>query len=272
MRRVAILSFCFLLPLTASTQAQSSDQVLKDFRTQVLHQRLVLQNFSADAEANFEWTANGLSSTPPKVRTLGVFKLSSANLHNGALLLTGSRSTIYKDTNKKPKLLGDSPVVINIALNGTDPAIVLPRLKQELFFPTLQVAVEAIPPQDRQVLYSTDVLPKPNPPCPAAGASYIRPKAVKSWTLNVSEGEAQGQVGGSEIILNASVAILLTVDETGKTTDLWLTRPSGLADFDEREAKSVSHIIFKPATCDGAPVKTSFVVEASESSSAGIPH
>jgi len=272
MRRLAISAFCFLLPWTASTQAQSSDQLLKDFRTQVLNQRLILQNFSADPVTDFEWTPTGLTSPSPRLRTLGVFKLNSAKLYKTKLELTGSRSTIYKDTNKPPKLLGDSPVVINIALNGTDPAIVLPRLRRELFFPTLQAAITAVPADDRRMLYPKDVPPNPDPPCSTAGATYIRPKAIDQASLEVSDDSAQGQLALSRPILNSSLAILYTVDETGKITDLWLKRPSGLPDVDERQARFVSDTIFKPATCDGAPVKTSFVVEVSETSSIEILH
>jgi hypothetical protein len=120
---------------------------------------------------------NGLSITPPKVRTLGVFKLSFANLHNGALLLTGSRSTIYKDKTGKPTLLGDTPIVIKIAFNGADPTQVLPGLKQQLFFSTLQAAIAAIPLQDRQMLYPTD-----EPPAPAGlGLDEQASKSVSNY-------------------------------------------------------------------------------------------
>jgi TonB family protein len=254
MRRIAILAFCFLLPFAASTQAQSSDQILKDFRTQVLHQRLILQNFSADAVTNFEWTANGLSSTPPKVRTLGVFKLSSANLHNGTLLLTGSRSTIYKEKTGTPTLLGDAPIVIKIAFNGADPTQVLPGLKQQLFFPTLQAAIVAIPPQDRQMLYPTDEPPTPpTSPCPATGAHYEYPRVVYQEVPDFTE-EARSAH------FNGSVLVLMTIDENGRISDLWLKKPAGLG-LDEQATKTVSNEKFKPATCDGTAVKTPLMIE-----------
>jgi TonB family protein len=254
MSRVAILVFCFLLPFTASTQAQSSDQILKDFRAQVLHQRLILQNFSADAEIDFEWTANGLSNNPPKVRTLGVFKLSSANLHNGILLLTGSRSTIYKEKIGKPTLLGDAPIVIKISLNGADPTQVLPGLKQQLFFPTLQAAIAAIPLQDRQMIYPTDE--DPTPPtslCPATGAHHEYPRVVYQEEPEFTE-EARSAH------FNGSVMVLMTIDERGGISDLWLKKPAGLG-LDEQATKVASHYKFKPATCDGTAVKTSLVIE-----------
>jgi Gram-negative bacterial TonB protein C-terminal len=255
MPRVAILAFCFLLPLTTSIQAQSSDQLLKDLRSQLLNQRLILQNFSADAETDFEWTATGLSGTPPKIRTLGVFKLSSAKLHNGTLLLIGSRSTIYKDKNERPKLFGDTPIVIRIALNGADPTQVLPRLKQELFFPTLQAAITAIPLPDRQMLYPTDEPPPQHPIslCPTAGAHYEHPQVVYQETTDFTDEALRVHFGGS-------VTISLTVDENGHPSDLWLKQPAGMG-LDEQAAKAVSHYIFKPATCDGATVRTPLMIE-----------
>jgi TonB family protein len=258
MRRVAILSFCFLLPLTASTQAQSSDQVLKDFRTQVLNQRLILQNFSADAETNFEWTANGLSSTPPKVRTLGVFKLSSAKLHKDSLELTGSRSILSKDKDAKPVLLGDVPIVIKIALNGADPAQVLPDLKQKLFFPTLQSAIAAIPLPYQKMLSLTDEPPKKlttplHPECPATGANFIRPRVIYQEAPEFTEEARRAH-------FNGAVAVLLTIDENGHVSDLWLKSPVGLG-LDEQAMKAVSNYKFNPATCDGTGVKTFLMVE-----------
>ena len=258
MRRIANLAFCILLPLTASSQAQSSDQVWKDFRAQVLHQRLILQNFSADPMTNFEWTANGLASTPPKIHTLGVFKLSSANLHNGTLELTGSRSTIYKEKNKKPKLLGDAPIVLNIALKGADPAQVLPALRSQLFFPTLQNAIAAIPLVDRQTVYPTDDPAGPNPPCPVAGAHYERPKVIYDEGPDFTDQELKAHLGGS-------VTISFTVDENGHPSELWLIQPSDLGG-DEKIAIAVSHSTFKPATCDGANVKTSLTIEVNSAS------
>jgi TonB family protein len=255
MRRVAILAFCFLLPATRPTPAQSPDQALNDFRTQVLHQRLILQNFSADASPNFEWAANGISSAPPKVRTLGVFKFSSAKLHNDTLELSGRRSTIYKDKNEKPKLLGDAPVVIRIALNGADPTQVLLRLKQELFFPTLQAAVTAIPVLDRQMLYPADE-PQPSTSlCPTAGAHYQRPQAVYQESADFTEEALR-------VYFSGSVTISLTVDENGHPSDLWLKQPAGMG-MDEQAIRAVSHYIFKPATCDGVNVKTPITIEQS---------
>jgi TonB family protein len=251
MPRVAILAFCFLLPLTTSTQAQSSDQMLKDLRSQLLNRRLILQNFSADAETDFEWTANGLSSTSPKVRTLGVFKLSSAKLHNDSLELTGSRSTIYKDKNGKPTLLGDAPVVIKIAFNGADPTQVLPGLKQQLFFPTLQAAIAAIPLQYRQMLYPTDE--PPTSPCPATGAHYEHPRVVYQEAPGFTDEARNAHFDGS-------VTVLLTIDENGRSSDLWVKSPAGLG-LDESATKAVFHYKFKPATCDGTAVKTPLRVE-----------
>jgi TonB family protein len=253
MRRFDLLAFYILLRLAASTQAQTSDQVLRDFRTQVLHQRLILQNFSADPVTSFEWTANGLSSTPPKVRTLGVFKISSANLHNGVLLLTGSRSTIYKDRTGKPTLLGDTPIVIKIAFNVADPTQVLPGLKQQLFFPTLQAAIAAIPLQDRQMVYPTDEPPRPNPPCPVADAHYERPKLIYGEVPDLTEEAIEAHFTGS-------VTMIFTVDENGHPTDLWLKKPAGMG-LDEQATKAVSNGKFKPATCDGTAVKTSLMAE-----------
>jgi TonB family protein len=253
MRRVALLACSCLLPLAASTQAQSSDQALKDFRTQVLTQRLILQNFSADPVTNFEWTATGLASNPPKVRTLGVFTFSSAKLHNDSLELTGSRSTIVEDVNGNPSLTGQAPVVVKIALKGADATLAFPSLRSELFFPTLQAAMAAIPPQYRQMLSQPDRPRKKrlsplSPPCPLASAHYEPPHVVHIEQPEFSEEARRARFSGS-------VTIIMTVDEGGHPSDLWLKFPAGLG-LDEQAIKAVSNYTFKPATCDGTAVKT----------------
>jgi TonB family protein len=253
MRRLGISVFCFLLSLTPSTHAQSSDQALQDFRAQILNQRLILQSFSADSVTNYKWTANGLTTTPPKVRTIGVFKLNSAKLHNNALELAGSRSTIYKQKNEKPTLLGDAPVVIRIELNGVDPSEVLPRLKEDLFFPTLQAAIAAVPLQDQQMLYPTGEPPPPSPPCPVQSAHYKRPQVTYEEAADFTEEAVRAH-------FNGSVTVALTVDENGHASDLWVKSPAGLG-LDERAIKAVSNYKFHPATCDGIAVKTALTVE-----------
>lgn len=112
MRCSAISLCCFLLAFTSFIRAQSPDQAWNDFRAQILHQRLILHNFSADPSPSFEWTADGLLSTPPRLRTLGVFTLTSGELRRGALFLSGNRSSLVKDDNGKPVLIGHASVTI----------------------------------------------------------------------------------------------------------------------------------------------------------------
>jgi len=257
MRLVTIIAFGCLLLSTAPIHAQSPDQALNDFRAQVLKQRLILQNFSADPITNFQWTANGLASAPPKVRTLGVFTLNSAKLQGNMFLLMGDRSTLFKDKTGKWTLLGNTPITIKIALNGADPAQVLPGLKQQLFFPTVTAALAAIPPSYQRLLSVTapppSQLPLPPPPeCPAAGAKYLRPEVIHQEEPYFSDEAKQARFSGS-------VTIVFTVDVTGHTTDLWLAQPAGLG-LDNNAAKAVSDYIFKPATCNGATVATPVIV------------
>jgi TonB family protein len=258
MRRVALLACFYLLASTPSSHAQSPDQALNDFRTHVLNQRLILQNFIADPVVNFEWTAAGLVSRPPKLRTVGIFTFRSANLQKDRMELTGSRSTFYQDKNKKPTLLGSAPILVTIALKGADPTQVLAQLSRELFYPTPEAAFAAVPVEDRKLLSLTNDPPQENPSksrpnCPAAGSQYVEAKA-----LHIAEPEFSDEARSARF--SGSSTILLTVDESGRTTDLWLQKPAGLG-LDEQAAKAVSNYIFKPATCDGVAVKTSLFVE-----------
>jgi len=256
MSRLAISAFCLLLPLAPSTHAQSSDQAMQDFRAQVLNQPLTLQSFSADPVTNYVWTATGLSTSTPKLRTLGVFTFSSVKLHKDDLLLTGTRSIATKDKNGQPALLGATRVSVKIALKGIDPAQVLPALKQQLFFPNLATAPAAVPVEYQRLL-STDrassVLSNPN--CSALGTHYERPNVTHSQPPQFSEEARRARFSGS-------VTIILTVDENGHASDLWLKSPAGLG-LDEQVVKAVSDSTFKPATCDGTTVKTPLAVDIS---------
>jgi hypothetical protein len=258
MRRVALLAFCFFLPSATYLHAQSSDQALNDFRAQILNQRLMLQNFSADPVTNFDWTPTGLTSPPPKVRTLGVFTFTSAKLHKDSLRLLGTRSTIYKDKTADPTVLGSAPIEINIAFKGADLAHVLPNLKSRLFFPTLQAAVAAIPVRYAQMLSLVTPPPKkvpapPPPECPVAGTYYEPTKIIYTESPNFTDQAARAH-------FNCLVTVMLTVDEHGHPSDLWLRKPAGLG-LDEQAIKAVSDYKFDPATCDGVPVKTPLAVE-----------
>ena len=245
---VTLLALSCMLSFGPSTQAQSTDQALNDFRTQILKQHLFLQNFSADAVTNFEWTSNGLAGAPPKVRTLGVFTIGSTKLHNDRLELNGSRSTIGRDQAGKSVFSREEPVVINIVFRGADPANILPVLKQQLFFPTLTSAIAAMPLQYRQMLSLPDQpstsLPPPLPlECPVAGAHFVRPKVLHQEEPDFTDEARLAHFSGS-------VTILFTVDENGHATDLWLAKPAGLG-LDQNAVKALSGYTFKPATCDG---------------------
>lgn len=134
----------------------------------------------------------------------------------------------------------------------------MPQLKSLLFFPTLEAAVAAMPAQYQRMLSLADKPPTQPPtafppPCPAGASHFVRPKVVHS--------EVPGLTDDARLVhFSGIVSILTTVDETGRTTDLWLKIPAGLG-LDEAAAASVSGYKFKPATCSGVPVKVPLEVE-----------
>ena len=230
---------------------------MTDFRPQVLNQPLILRNFSADPVTNFEWTPTTFSSTAPTLRTLGVFVFTSATLQNDTLELAGSRHTLYKDKTGQQVQSDETPVVLRIVLNGADPAQVLPGLKPQLFFLSLQAAEAAIPLLYRQLLSLADEPPQnppapPNPECPAADSRFILPKV-----LYMAQPEFPKEARRKH--LNRTVTILLTVNEQGRPSDLWLKVPAGLG-LDEEAAHAASRYTFEPAKCDGTIVKTALLV------------
>ena len=212
-------------------------------------QRLILRTFSADPVTNFAWATNGLSSTPPKLRTLAVFTLSSVKLHDDTIELIGRRSTFFQEANAKPALAGDARVALEIALNGADPTRVLPALKSLLFFDSLEAAMMAVPQDYRKILLQPDASKKGDgrpASCPAA-AQYERPKVIFAPDPEMSDQARRMRFTGS-------VETVITVGVDGHPHDLWLRKPADLG-LDEKAIKAVSGYVFKPATCNGVPIE-----------------
>ena len=108
---------------------------------------MTLRSYSADSVARYSWAGGKLEAAPVKLHALGVFIPQSVTLKKNELLtIGGTRSTLILDSKTgQPKQAGQSFMNIEVDLHGADPAIVLPKMQEMLFFPDLAQAIAALP-------------------------------------------------------------------------------------------------------------------------------
>lgn len=243
-------------------QAQTVEDAEKALRAQLVAQRLVARGFSADAEVHYQWTANSLMMQDPSLRTFGVVEVSSIKIKRGQVEIRGERETLLKDQHKLV-LSGRTPVRFLVDLGVADPISVLPQLKSQLFFGTLDEALAAIPKSYQKMIPynpSADNTPSTNEKwaaeaCGSEAAEFKRPVVV-STVEPVFSDEARRQK------YSGTVSIVITVDKTGNAIDPWLARSTGHG-LDENAIRAVRQYVFKPATCSGVPVAVALAIDVS---------
>ncbi len=251
---------CWLGVLAGGLQAQTAEDAEKALRAQLVAQRLVARGFSADAEIHYQWTATSLVMHEPRLRTFGVVEVSSIKLKRGQVEIRGERETLLKDKDKLV-LSGRTPVHFLVDLGAADPITVLPQLKNQLFFGTLDEALAAIPKSYQPMIpYNASTA---NPPstkenlaaetCGSEAAEFKRPVVVSTVEPEFSE-EARRQK------YNGIVSVVITVDKTGHAVDPWLARSAGHG-LDENAILTVRQYVFKPATCSGVPVAFALAID-----------
>lgn len=251
---------CWLGAVTCGLQAQTLEDAQKALRAELVAQRLVARGFSADAEIHYQWMATSLVMNEPRLRTFGVVEVSSIKVKSGQVELRGERETLLKDKDKLV-LSGRTPVHLLIDLGTTDPVAVLPQLKSQLFFGTLDEALAAIPKAYQSMIpYNASIA---NPPstkeelaaetCGSEAADFKRPVVVSAAQPVFSE-EARRQR------YNGIVSVVITVDKTGHAVDPWLARSVGHG-LDENAILAVRQYVFKPATCSGVPVAYALAID-----------
>jgi TonB family protein len=268
MRTNLLKVVCLLSAAAAAATAQprlDEKSAEKAFRDSLANQVLIIRGFSAEPEVDFQWTANGLESGKPQLRTLGAVEPVSVKVKHGQIEIKGTRETVVSDNNGTLQFSEGRPVVLVIDLGGVDPAIVLPQLKAALFYGNLDEALAAVPADYSGFLHIRSENPDARPrmrhragtggaaACPADPSSFRQPKVVQSVDPEYSEEARKEKFSGN-------VMVGLTVDKDGNATDLWLVRPVGHG-LDEQAAKAVRQYQFNPATCSGEPVATQLAIE-----------
>jgi TonB family protein len=252
---VGSMAICVWMGGVANAQSRHDEKALeKTFFDSLSKQLLILQGFSADPEVDWRWTGHGLQVYNPQLRTLGALEASSVKLKNGRLEIKGVRRTVLNVVNGDLVLSEGRPVVLVVDLGDADPAVLVPQLKDDLFYGSLKEALLAVPPAYRKLL-SSSVRAEYHglrPPrgaqaaCPSGTDSYIHPRVVSSAEAEFSEEARRDKFSGA-------VTIAVTVDADGQPTDPWVMTPIGYG-LDEQAAKAVHQYRFVPASCGGEPV------------------
>jgi TonB family protein len=259
--RLLIVVVLTASPVVAQMDARGLQDALKG-------KQLVLRNYSADKVAHYRWVDGKLIDAPASMHTLGVFVPSGVKEKGEKLSISGSRSTLIRDTkNNKMGLAGKSNMEIEIDLNGADVASVLPQLRDAIFFPDVAAAIAGLP---KRLVRS---VPAPVPPQASVDPCHCQqvlrdgewvkvPEQDKRMTpptlIRKEDPEYTSDARAANV--NGSVRLMMVVDAKGEPTDLWLLVPLGYG-LDESAEKAVQTYRFTPARDDNQPVGFELIIE-----------
>jgi TonB family protein len=247
-------------PGEGQTNARAEEKALKG-------KQFTLRSYSADAVARYQWVDGKLVAGPVGLHTLGIFVPDSVRLKGGKILVEGLRSTIVRDSAKNSlEMSGGSPMRIEIDLRGTDPAVVLPQLANQLFFPSTKDAMDGLPTQLAEAL-----------PWVAAGGTA----RVCDCTWVFEDGQWT-RLGAKDPTVTATVlthsvepefseearrqkasgssTFIFRVTDTGLVENIWLVKAVGLG-LDEKAGEAVRQYVFKPAQHNGRAVGSELMVQ-----------
>lgn len=268
----------FLVVSGSAVWAQGDKDVETVFENSLAKQQFVLRNFSGEDQVRATWTGTALQLDEPSWRTLGVLNVDAVKLNGAKLTLSCKRHVVIKDKNDKTVLYADArPVEIDIDLGNADPTEILLKLKDELFFASLEDALGAIPDSMRRAIPARiDKRPgafsgSPQAQCdcankdkPDCAALNLKPDGMTPQGMTapkyVSGDPAKFTEEAERLRLKGSVDVALIVNEKGNPTNVWITRPLGKG-LDEAAANSVLSYVFRPAKCHDKPVPVFLYVD-----------
>jgi hypothetical protein len=206
---------------------------------------LGLRGYSADPVARFAWDGTMLVAQPTVWHALAVFTPKSVELQKDKIVLAGGWNAIAMGGSFSGPAGPAVPTKIEVRLNGADPAAVLPKLRDGLFFADEQQAESALPPEGLCALGGR------RPGC--HGGYQKSPRLIHSEDP-VYTGMARARK------FSGTSTVGLVVSEKGIPQDLWVVRPVGYG-LDFEALKSVASYRFIPGQSDGRPIMVRLTVE-----------
>jgi TonB family protein len=249
--------------LTPITHAQSASTLQHTLEAALKDKPLLIRDFLADPVIHYSWQTDHLAHQASHIFTFGAFEVDSVKVHDShgtpdLVTLKGQRGVVLKpDLDEKDALSPTArPITIEVDLKGAD-ATAIAQLPSLLFYPDIDAALGAIPPQWVQIVR----IRKPGVKMSGGwngqwvnldGKWQIakdRPtqlKVVHTVEPVFSEEARAKKIGG-----NVMVAVAFTPDGTPEST--WLLQPLGLG-LDEKAMQTVMQYKFAPGLMDGKPV------------------
>jgi TonB family protein len=256
-----LFGIVFAWPAYAQTDAHALEGALRD-------KQLELKSFSAEPVAHYAWVDGKLVDKPAGVHTLGVFSASSVKLKGQKLSITGVRATLVRDMRSGTSgLSGKSGMEIQIDLNGAEPAIVFPQLRDLLFFPDAATAMAALPAPLARLVPAPLVSKASADPCnctrflrdgewvevPVRDPLFKQVSVLHTEQPNYTDAARSSKVNGA-------VRLSLLVDTKGEPSDLWLLNSLGFG-LDEAAEQTLAKYKFSPALYDKQPVAVELTID-----------
>jgi hypothetical protein len=137
-------------PCARGSSNHDAENALRD---SLVNQQLVVRNFSGEEKVHATWNGSEVALDAPRWRTMGEVAISSVKLKGHRVIMSCSRHVIVKDNDGKLEPYAvPSKMEIDVELGDADPAVVLPRLKDALFYGSLDEALAALPKEMRDRL------------------------------------------------------------------------------------------------------------------------
>ena len=150
--RLAAVTAWILLGAGA-LQGQKAAEVQRSLDSSVKGQQLLIRDFVADRVIRYVWAGDHLEHQPTRMFTFGVFVADSIKVHEShgvadEVRIEGKRWMLRKVDPAAPDGLSEqsSKVVFDVDLRGAD-AATINGLRTVLFFPDVDAALGAVPPQ-----------------------------------------------------------------------------------------------------------------------------
>lgn len=236
----------------------------------IAKKNFILKTFSDDAQTKCQIQQTHLSCDEPQLRSFGVFAAEKLTRAGTQLVLSGRHAVLLKNDqeDKYKSYLDRNHASIVVDIFNADASFTAQALIEQLFFSSLSQALQAIPPQfaalvpaplsskglDPTIQRSSGVFIYDGEwkEVPRENSKFENPKVVRQINPDFSAEARSAKFAGSTLFA-------FVVDQRGKTTDLWLTRPAGYG-LDDEGAKALRQYIFKPALLKKQSVGTSLVI------------
>jgi TonB family protein len=251
-------------------------QAIKDgtdtLRDAVLKQQLYLRGFSADDDIRWRWKDGVLVADKPSVYMLSALDINSVKVSGSTIEISAVRLAVFRNKRGAILLLPlKEAVKVTVDLSGADVAAVLPHVAEALFYRDVNEALSALPPAYKDVLPLSEEASDMQDPLPSiAGCGCVEDTLKKCVDTDWKSAGAKlpkvlytVEPGFSEEArrrkFNGNVETGITVDASGKVSDIWMLRPAGMG-LDQQAVKAVRQYRFAPATCHGQPAETHLAV------------